>query len=149
MTSNNMITEEIRAAYAADDRIPHPAEIAVGEHGGTVTLRGRLGSLHQLRAAVEIAKSVRGVRELDNELTLDPRDRWSDGELRGVALQAVMSSEDVPADHIEIHVTNGWLTMKGEVKHQEDSDAAFAVVSGLEGIGGITNEIKVVTAGLD
>ncbi|HUO70996.1 MAG TPA: BON domain-containing protein [Solirubrobacteraceae bacterium] len=149
MTSNNTIIEEIRAAYARDDRIPHPAEIAVGEHGGTVTLRGSLGSPHQLRAAVEIARSVRGVRKLDNELTLDPRDRWADGELRGVALQALMSSEDVPADHIEVHVANGWLTMKGEVKHQEDSDAAFAAVSGLKGIGGITNEIKVVTAGLD
>jgi hypothetical protein len=31
---------------------------------------------------------------------------------------------------------------------QSDSDAAFATVSRLAGVGGITNEIKVITAGL-
>jgi osmotically-inducible protein OsmY len=37
-------------------------------------------------------------------------------------------------------------TLKGQVRHQDESDAAFEDVSGLEGVGGITNEIKVVTA---
>lgn len=46
-------------------------------------------------------------------------------------------------------VADGWLTLKGEVKHQLDSDAAFEAVSGLRGIGGITNEIKVISAGID
>ena len=146
MTSDTTIIEQIRAAYDRDDRIPHPAEIAISEYGGTVTLRGSVGSLHQLHAAAEIAKSARGVRRIDNELSLDPRDRWADGEIRGTALQALMSSHDA-ADHIDVHVADGWLTLKGEVKHQEDSDAAFAVVSKLSGVGGITNEIKVVTAG--
>jgi osmotically-inducible protein OsmY len=148
MTSDKTIIEEIRAAYDCDDRIPHAAEIAIAEQGGTVTLRGTVGSPHQLRAAAEIAKSVRGVRRLDNELSLDPRDRWADGEIRGTALRALMSSDDVPADHIDVHVANGWLTLKGEVKHQEESDAAFAAVSRLKGVGGITNEIKVITAGI-
>ena len=39
--------------------------------------------------------------------------------------------------------------MKGEVKHQYESNAAFEAVSGVPGVGGITNEIRVVTAGLD
>jgi osmotically-inducible protein OsmY len=148
MTSDNTIVEAIRAAYHRDDRIPHPAEIAVAEHRGTVTLRGTVGSVHQLRAAAEIAKATRGVRRLDNELSLDPRDRWADGEIRGAALQALMSSDDVPADRIDVHVENGWLTLKGEVKHQADSDTAFAAVSRLPGVGGLTNEIKVITAGI-
>ena len=146
MATDSTIIEEIRAAYDCDDRIPHPAEIAVAEHGGTVTLRGTVGSLHQLRAAAEIARSASGVRRLDNELSLDPRDRWSDGEIRGSALQALISSEDVPADHIDVHVTSGWLTLKGNVRHQEENDAAFAAVSRLTGVGGITNEIKVISA---
>ncbi len=111
-----------------------------------MTLRGTVGSLHQLRAAAEIARSASGVRRLDNELSLDPRDRWSDGEIRGSALQALISSEDVPADHIDVHVTSAWLTLKGNVRHQEENDAAFAAVSRLAGVGGITNEIKVISA---
>lgn len=35
------------------------------------------------------------------------------------------------------------------IKRQSESNAAFAAVSGVTGVGGITNEIRVVTAGLD
>ncbi len=66
----------------------------------------------------------------------------------GAALHAPMSSTAVPADRVEVKVANGWLTLKGEVKHQYDSDAAFEAVSGLPGVGAITNEIRVVTAGV-
>jgi osmotically-inducible protein OsmY len=58
-----------------------------------------------------------------------------------------MSNDAVPADRIDVTVANGWLTLKGEVKHQHENDAAFESVSALSGVGGITNEIKVITAG--
>jgi osmotically-inducible protein OsmY len=61
MSNEKIIIEEIRSARARDPRIPHPAEVAVPEQGGTVTLRGSVSSSHQRRAASQIAKSVRGV----------------------------------------------------------------------------------------
>jgi len=45
-----------------------------------------------------------------------------------------------------VTVRNGWVTLRGEVRHQFQSDAAFEDVARLEGVGGITNEIRVVTA---
>ena len=147
MTDENIV-EVIQSRYERDDRIPHPAEIAVSEHAGTVTLRGTVRSLHQLRTAFDIANAARGVVSVDNELTVNPRDRWQDGELKGAALQALMSSDHVPAEGIDVHVSAGWLTLKGEVKRQEESNAAFETVSRLDGVGGITNEIKVITAGI-
>jgi osmotically-inducible protein OsmY len=147
MADDNTITEEIRTGYVRDDRIPRPAEIAVSVQRGTVTLRGTLASPHQIRTAVGIAKTTPGVRQVESELSLDPRDRWEDAEIRGRALQALISSDDVPADHIDVHVANGWLTIKGDDKHQTENDAAFAAVSKLQGVGGITNEIKVISTG--
>ena len=149
MSSELLITEEIRATLARDQRIPHPKEVAVSEHHGAVVLRGSVGSFHQRRAAVKIARSVPGVVTVEDELWVDPRDSWRDNEIRGAALQTLMSNPEVPADRIDVTVANGWLTLKGEVKHQSENDAAFASVRGLPGIGGITNEIKVVTAGID
>ncbi len=148
MVNDRVIIEEIRAALARDPRIVHPAEVAVAEREGTVTLRGTVRSLHQRRTAVEIAKSVPGVRAVDDELRLDPRDHSRDDELRGSALQALMSDDGVP-DRVDVSVANAWLTLKGEVKHQRESDAAFKAVSGIPGVGGITNTIKVVSAGAD
>ncbi len=149
MSNEKLITDEIRATLERDNRIPHPTEVAVSERHGTVTLRGSVGSLHQRRAIVKIARSVPGVVIVEDELWVDPRDRWQDNEIRGAALQALTSNETVPADRIDVTVANGWLTLKGEVNHQYENDAAFEAVHRLLGVGGITNEIKVITAGID
>ena len=147
MSNENLIADQIRATLERDDRVPHPAEVAVSEWHGTVTLRGSVGTPHQRRAIVKIARAVPGVLSVEDELSLDPRDRWQDNEVRGAALQALMSNDAVPADRIDVTVANGWLTLKGEVKHQRENDAAFESVSALPGVGGITNEVKVITAG--
>ncbi len=149
MPNDEVIIEEVRAALARDSRLAHPAEVAVSERGGTVTLRGSVGSLHQRRTAVQIAKSVRGVHAVEDELSIDLLDRWEDDELRGAALQALNSNVGGPAGRIDVAVADGWLTLKGEVRHQSESDAAFDAVRQLPGVGGITNEIKVITAGID
>ena len=149
MSDNSFISEEIRATLECDQRFPHPAEVAITEQRGTVVLRGSVGSPIQRRAAVRIARSVPGVVVVYDELWVDPRDRWEDNEVRGIALQALMSSDEVPDDRIDVNVSNGWLTLKGEVEHQYESNAAFEVVHRLPGVGGITNEIKVITAGID
>ena len=147
MTDQNVITDQIRAKYADDPRIPHPVEVALAERAGTVTLRGSVGSPHQRVAAVEIAKSVPGVREVVDELSVDLRDRWGDDELRGAALQALMSEVDTGDGWVDVAVDAGWVTLTGQVKHQEQSNAAFETVAALGGVGGITNKIVVVTAG--
>jgi osmotically-inducible protein OsmY len=147
MSNRNVIIEEIRSALERDPRIAHAAEVAVAEREGRVTLRGTVRSIHQRRTAVEIAKSARGVRAVEDGLRLDPRDHARDNEIRGAALQA-LSDGGVPAG-VDLAVANGWATLKGEVKHQHQSDAAFAATSGIAGVGGITNRITVVSPGAD
>ena len=149
MPNDNLIIDEIRTRLERDGEIPHPGEVAVAERQGVVTLRGNLSSFHQRRAAILAAKSVPGVRAVEDELLIDPRDRWEDGIRRGAALQALISSGGVPADRVDVTVADGWLILKGEVRHQEESNAAFAAVCSLPGIGGITNRIRVITAGID
>jgi len=147
MSTRNAVTEDIRAALDRDPRIAHAAEVAVAERGGRVTLRGTVRSVRQRRTAVEVARSVDGVREVEDGLRIDPRDHARDNEIRGAALQA-LSDGDVPA-RVDVDVANGWVTLKGEVRHQHQSDAAFAATSGIAGVGGITNRITVVSPGAD
>jgi osmotically-inducible protein OsmY len=144
---NQHVIDHIRDCYVSDPRIQHPAQVAVTESAGTVTLRGTVRSLRQRRAAIEIAQSVRGVHTVEDELLVDPRYRYQDDELRGTALQALMSNAEVPIDKINVTVAGGWLTLTGRVKRQSESNAAFEAVSELPGVGGITNKIEVVTAG--
>lgn len=147
MSNDIKIIGEVQAALERDSRLPHPIEVAVSEQGGTVTLRGSVGSFHQRHAAVQTTKSVRGVRRVEDELWVDLRDHWEDDAIRGAALQALSTAPEVPDDRIDVSVDAGWLTLKGEVKRQSESNAAFEIAAQIPGVGGITNEIKVVTAG--
>ena len=147
MSNQNVIVEEVRAALGSYPRIAHAAEVAVAEREGRVTLRGTVRSIHQRRTAVELAKAVPGVRTVDDGLRIDPRDHTRDNEIRGAALQA-LSDDGVPA-RVDVDVANGWVTLRGEVRHQHESDAAFAAASGIAGVGGITNRITVVSPGAD
>jgi osmotically-inducible protein OsmY len=141
------VVDVIRERYARDARVQYPAQVAVSERAGTVTLRGTVRSLRQRQIAIDVAKSVRGVRAVNDELVVDPRDHWDDDQIRGAALQALISSPGVPEDMVDARVAAGWLTLSGQVKHQSESNAAFEAVSGLPGVSGITNKIQVVTAG--
>ena len=149
MPDDNTIIASVRAALAGDARVDHPAEIAVSCHTGWVALHGTVATPRQRRVAAEIAESVPGVRDVEVDLRVDLRDRWQDDELRGSALQALIADPVVPADRVDVAVSDGWLRLEGKVESQSASDAAFAAVSDLRGVGGITNEIKVITAGLD
>jgi osmotically-inducible protein OsmY len=143
--SERDIVGAIRAGFTNDARIPHPAEIAISEQGGAITLRGTVGTIAERRAAVDVAKSIPGVRLVEDDLSVDLRDNWNDNEIKGAVLQALMSSPGVPADVIDVSVSAGWVTLKGTVKKQSDSDAAFKAAAELPGHGGLTNKIEVVS----
>ncbi len=149
MSNDNVIVDQVREGLERDPRLPHPSEVAVSERAGTVTLRGTVASPGQLRAAVQIAKAVPGVGDVQDELRIDPRDHFDDDQMRGAAIQALISDPEVPDDRLEVTVAEAWLTLKGEVEHQCESNAAFEAVSGIPGVGGITNKIHVITAGID
>ena len=145
--TDEQLEERVRAALDREPRIENPRDVAITAAAGAATLRGTLPSFKQRHAAVQAAKKVRGVEYVVDELTVKWfGDQRSDDELRGAALQALISDAEVPDDAIDVKVTAGWVTLKGEVRHQFESDAAFDDVARLQGVGGITNTIRVVTA---
>jgi osmotically-inducible protein OsmY len=52
---------------------------------------------------------------------------------------------EVPDDLVDVKVQDGWLTLSGDVTYQFESNAAYDDVTTLQGVVGITNEIKVIT----
>ncbi len=147
MLTSTGIEDDIRSALLADPRIPDPTEIAVSADAGTITLRGTVGSFTQRRAAVNDARNIDGVYEISDELQVRLLDdaRREDADIRGIALQILMWDIEVPSESVDAKVSDGWITLKGEVSYQFESDAAYDDVADLYGVFGITNEIKVVT----
>jgi osmotically-inducible protein OsmY len=136
----------VRASLASDPRLPYPDEIAVDASGGVVTLRGTVGSFAQQRAASADARRTAGVDEVYDELQVRLLDdeRREDAEIRGAALQRLAWDAGLPADSLDVHVRDGWVTLKGDVDFQDQSDLAFDDVATMHGVTGVTNDIKVV-----
>jgi len=144
--TNTPRENEVKASLERDPRIPFAAEIAVSEERGVVGLRGTVERFSQRRAAAEDAAKVDGVYDVVNHLKVNVLglDRREDDEIRGIALQSLSWDTDLPKS-VNVTVKDGWLTLKGQVSNQYQSDAAYDDVSRLYGVYGITNEIVVST----
>jgi osmotically-inducible protein OsmY len=144
---NTTIEDAVRAALILDPRIPDPEQVAVSVDGGTVTLRGTVGSFRQRRAAVADANEIDGVYDVYDEINVRLLDdlRRDDADIRGIVLQILMWDTEVPADLVDVKVTDGWVTLTGDVSYQFESDAAFEDVASLLGVVGVTNKIRVTT----
>jgi osmotically-inducible protein OsmY len=146
MPTKASVQDAVREALDKDSHLAHPSEVAVLCEDGVVTLRGTVGSFGQRLAAVREARKVSGVDIVDDQIEvriLDPDGR-ADAEVRGFVLQGLASDPDVPAELIEVKVTDGLVTLTGEVSYQFQSDAAYNDVADVFGVIGITNEIRVV-----
>ena len=145
MLTNTPLGDAVTDSLDLDPRIPDPIEIAVSADAGTVMLRGTVERFSQRRAAVQDAKKIDGVYDVDDQLkvSLTGADRREDDEIRGVALQALIWDTEVPSDTIDVKVQDGWITLTGDVSFQFQSDAAYDDVSSLYGVYGVTNEIRV------
>ena len=145
MLTDSSLEDAVLAGLDLDPRIPDSKEIAVSADDGMVVLRGDVESFGQRRAAAEDARKVEGVSEVNNQLKVNliDADRREDDEIRGVALQALIWDTEVPSDSVDVKVQDGWITLKGDVRYQFQSDAAYDDVATLYGVYGVTNEIKV------
>jgi osmotically-inducible protein OsmY len=143
--TNTPLEDEVIARLNLDPRIPDSIEIAVSADGGMVSLRGTVESFGQRRAAAGDARKIDGVYEVDDQLkvSLLGSDRRDDDEIRGAALQTLIWDAEVPSDLVDVKVRDGWVTLKGDVSYQFESDAAYEDVASLYGVIGVTNEITV------
>lgn len=145
MLTDTALEDAVLASLDRDPRIPASSEIAVTVDDGIVTLRGTVENFSQRRAAGADVKDLDDAYEVDDQLKVNliGSDRREDDEIRGVALQALIWDTEVPSDMIDVSVKDGWLTLKGDVPYQFQSDAAYDDVASLFGVYGVTNEIKV------
>lgn len=144
MLANPPLQESVIAALERDQRIPDPLTIAVSAQGNVVTLRGVVETFRQHHAAIDDVRQIEGVSGIDDQLEvkLGHMDRREDDEIRAAALQALIRDSEVPTESIDVSVRNGWVTLTGYVEYEPQRIAAYDRVATLDGVTGISNEIK-------
>lgn len=138
------LQQDVQAELGWDARV-RANEIGVTVQDGVVTLTGRVDHLLGKWAAEEAAHRVRGVAAVANdiEVELPSGAERSDAAIAAAAVQALDWDPAVPADNIEITVSRGWVTLKGEVDWQYQKQDAEQLVRRLAGVRGLTSVITV------
>jgi osmotically-inducible protein OsmY len=127
------------------DKHVRPNEIGVAVKDGIVTLTGWVDSFMKKFSAEEVAHRVPGVKAVVNdiEVRLPSSAERTDVDLAAAVLNALKWDADVPAGKIDVTVSHGWVTLKGEVDYGYQKIDAEHAIRHIAGIRGVTNLIRI------
>ena len=136
------IQRDVLAEFKWDAQI-QPNEIGVSVKDGVVTLTGWVDSYLKKWSAEEAAHRVAGVRAVANDLEVRLATERTDADIAAAALRALEWDAAIPDDRIQVTVSKGWVTLRGEVEWQFQRQDAERVVRRLAGVKGVSNLITV------
>ncbi len=128
-----------------------PTEIGVEVDRGVVTLAGTVDNYAKKIAAREAAHRVVGVLDVADtiEVQIPSMMVRSDTDLARAVRNALEWDVFIPDTKIRSTVSNGWVTLEGEVEYLLDRDEAESSVRRLQGVRGVTNDITVAAKKVD
>jgi osmotically-inducible protein OsmY len=140
---NHLLESDVREALDYDPLID-PSRIEVKANDGMVTLTGTVYTYADLVGATEDTWSVGGVTAIDNDLLVGlVGAAVEDGAIAAAATDALDRDKFVPHGSVTPVVVDGWLTLNGEVRRHFQRKAAEFAVRRLDGVLGVTDDIKV------
>jgi VCBS repeat-containing protein len=145
MTKNDVQLQSDVCAELAWDPSIEDTDIHVLTTDGVVTLVGSVPSYADKRAAERDVERVFGVKAVANELTVAVPERFqrTDTGIARAVVDALAWDVQVPDTKVKATVTNGWVTLDGDVEWRYERDAAARAVRNLAGVRGVTNNIKI------
>jgi osmotically-inducible protein OsmY len=150
MTASTMLRpdEEIQRDVLAElkwDARVAPNEIGVAVKDGVVSLTGWVDSFIKKWAAERAAHRVRGVKAVANdiEVRVPASEQKPDPDIAAAVTRALEWDAFVPIENLDVTVSKGWVTLKGEVEWEFQRRAAERAVRRLSAVRGVTNLITV------
>jgi osmotically-inducible protein OsmY len=121
------------------------AAIGVTVDEAVVTLRGDVKTFVERASAERVALHVYGVKAVANdvEVRIVKSAERNDSDIAQAIVNALAWNTQVPAGKVSVSVSNGWVTLKGDLDWQFQKDAATRAVRVLTGVRGVTNLVTV------
>jgi osmotically-inducible protein OsmY len=127
-----------------DSRVDE-TDVGVEVDNGIITLTGTVSSWGKRIAAEEAAHRVRGVLDVANDIVVKVPGTGgrTDTEVAQAVRNALVWDVFVPDTRIQSTVSDGVVTLKGDVDSWIQRDDADRVVRNLAGVRGVRNDIVV------
>ena len=128
-------------------------DINTDVHDGNVTLTGKVNSSVDKSLAGELIRSLDGVKDVNNELSVmkqhsdkdskDLSDSLTDSKVATVVKTRLLFSADVSGSDINVDVANGVVTLKGTVSSDAERDLALTIAKNTDDVKDVVDELRV------
>jgi len=144
MKSDNEIRRDVESELQWDPSAD-ARKVGVVVHDGVVTLTGEAAHYSGRWAAEDVAKRVKGVRAIANEIQvkLPAAGVRSDTEIAEAAANALRWNVVTSMTLVTPVVHDGWITLTGKAVWGYQKASAESCVNHLQGVKGVTNNIVV------
>lgn len=148
--SDSEIKQQVLRELKWDSRIAWSA-IGVEVFEGVVTLTGHVGSYAKKLAAQEAAHRIVGVLDVANDIEVMPAGNLerTDPEIARAVRHVLQWDALVPDEQIISTVSDGWVTLEGDVSLWREREDAERAVLRLEGVIGVINKIAIMPRKVD
>lgn len=141
-TDDDRIATDIRSALMRDTDLDSRS-INVDVQAGQVTLRGTVLTGWGKSRAEENARWTRGVVSVTNQLVVVPSSSPTDRDLAIQIEQALRRDSAVNADHIDVVVEGGHVTLNGIVRNWAERNAALEVALHVPGAIDVRDSLSI------
>jgi osmotically-inducible protein OsmY len=150
MVSTAIVSTDEEVRRRVLDELRYDPEVKASQIGvtvdhGIVTLTGTVPSYRTRAAALTAALRVHGVKGVANEIVVEPPLTYviSDEEIAKRVNHSLKWRTNISNEQVKVSVSNGWVRLEGTVDWQYQKETAEQLVTGLEGVRGVTNLITV------
>ena len=147
VVDDSVITSTVKTALLADPAIKS-LDLQVETRKGTVQLSGFVDSQSQIDQALAVTRSVAGVTEVENGVTLKGTPstvgtKVDDAVITSSVKTALLAEPGIKSFDISVLTYKGEVQLTGFVNNQGQIDRATTIARAAEGTSSVKNELMI------
>ena len=136
--SDEELKKMIETDLLNDDRVSSQT-INLAVRDGIATLKGTIRSFRRKLAAHRIVASYDGIRDVHNQMTVEPEPAGSDTEIAENVRAVLDTSADITKETVTVSVNGGKATLSGNVASHWERLVAEDIVRSVRGVRDVIN----------
>ncbi len=118
-------------------------DVDIEVNNGVVTMTGSVRSALAAERAARVAETVRGVRMVENRITVEPYVLRSDEQIQNDIKQALLKDPATESFEVNVTVSDNVATLGGTVQSWQEKMLAEKIAKSVKGIKNVENNIDV------
>lgn len=144
---DTVITTKVKTALISDQSVKG-FDFKVDTRKGVVQLAGYVDNQARVARAIQIAKSVEGVKEVDNKVTLKEGrtsigNKVDDSIVTASVKSALLADTSVNGLQIGVTTRKGVVQLSGFVDSNDQAERAIQIARTTDGVQGVNNGMSI------